>query len=163
MLIESLIRPLRSPERIVTVRGKQYAFRALIPNRFIADVPSEDAQVLLQHPKLYSEFTDKLPEATLQRAQAEKPTPAPKPKAEPSAPAAPPPQTERDASSTASETDAAAQALLASTPAAIAKQLQKKAPPREVLQAALTLEQGAKKPRPAVVASVSGALSAMDS
>lgn len=182
MLIECLTALRSSKTRKVSMFGTIYDFTALADGRVVAEVANpEHAARFLSKPRSYREFTDKIPVpgATLQAGAAKKSAapPAPPPPANPPAPPAgestPPAQTEppappappagTDGSQTADEINAKAQALLSSTPVAIKKQVEKHPPGKEVLDAAIALEQAAKSPRQHVLACLTGARSALES
>lgn len=171
MLIESLIRPSIKATRTVTVFGVAYEFAPLADkNRFVALVEDPAAiKCLLALPKAYREFTDALPTgSTLAKPSTKTAAPAaPPPKPVLPAPVADPAKDDdkgegQSNAPTAEEVNASAQSLLSSTPQAIKKQIEKHPPSREVLAQAIAIEQGAKTPRPHVLACLTGALSALD-
>lgn len=177
MLIESLIHPkaTKKPTRTVQANGKAFEFVQVRPGRFVADVDDEvAAQALLRIPHAYREFTESLDTGALSRA---KPAPAP---AAPPAPnraevqkqaaaaenaaaqaAAAERQKQLENDPTVNDLDAAARALLGSTPVAIKRQLDRKPPSAAVLSRAIELETGEKKPREQVLANLRGVLSSV--
>lgn len=167
MYIESLIRPSKGNSRIVTVNGASIEFSRVAKDRFVALVEDPAAQqTLLQHKHLFREFTDQAAALAAAPKLSNQSKPAAPPAAQsqatsptPSAPHAPP-----DAGDDASQSDeitAAAQALLASTPVAIKKQVERHQPTKAVLERALEIEQGEKNPRQQIVALLKAHLSSL--
>lgn len=172
-LIESLIHPkaTKKPTRTIHVFGQAIEFAAIKPGRFIAEVVDEAAVAALVKLKhLYRDVSDEFAElagkvAAPSLAKAPAPTaPAPnraamqKSAAQAEAEEAARKEAEKAAAKgnvddpTVNDLDAAARALLGSTPVAIKRQLDKKTPPRDVLARAVELESGADKPREMVLA-----------
>lgn len=169
MLIESLIHPkaTKKASRTVSAHGQDYEFVQVKPGRYVAEVVEEAAQqAFLKLKHLYREFTEELGAATasLSRAPLAKPT-APTPtvdraaqqksaaqiEAEQAAAAEAKKAAEND-DPTVNDLDAAARALLSSTPTAIKRQLDKKTPAVDVLKRAEELEKAADTPRQQVLA-----------
>ena len=171
MLIESLIKPEpRFTTRSVDIFGVRYEFEAVKKDRYVAVVDDPAAIACLLGNKAFREFTDKLGDdttpklaktATLDATTGKVDPPPAKPATPPAPPAA---QTagEQDGTSTNTDINIKAQALLASTPLAIKKQLEKHMPSRDVLEAAIVIENAASKPRQHVLSGLSGALSSLD-
>jgi len=183
VLIECLTQLRNSKTRQVVLFGTLYEFTPLADGRLVAEVADSTHAARFLSKRAYREFTDTLPGAkgaTLQAgpATSKQPTkpadPPPPPSTAPTGnagaapvnpdgqPPAPPAPAGIDGSQTADEVQAAAQALLSSTPVAIKKQLEKHPPGKAVLQAAIAIENAAKKPRQHVLACLTGTLSALE-
>lgn len=172
MLIESLIHPkaTKKPTRTVSAHGKDYEFVQVKPGRFVAQVLDEAAQqAFLKLPHLYREFTEELGAAVgalTRTAPATAPAaPAPdrakmqRSAAQAEAEEAARKEAEKAAAKanagndpTVNDLDAAARALLGSTPTAIKRQLDKKPPSVDVAKRAIELEGAAENPRQMVLA-----------
>ena len=74
MLIESRIKPVAPKTyRTITLFGTTYEFRALLPNRYVADVAdAKHAKTFLDNPA-YAKFDGELPAPALQRGAATEP------------------------------------------------------------------------------------------
>lgn len=77
MLIETLLKPTRKPHRDIDVFGRHYAFKEIVPGRFVAEVTEVRAIEALLKTQKYVEFTDQLPPAKLGLALALNEAPAP--------------------------------------------------------------------------------------
>lgn len=188
MLIETLLKPRHKPERRVVCFGKEYVFLPLPghPSRFVADVADEQAATAFIATGAYTEFTDKLPQATLSTttvpATPLTPVVPDTPPAAPPAPDSDEPDTSADeVAETTSEADAGADAatdakdgtrdaaatvdraksLLSGAARAIRATVEKgptEDVPVEVLKAALAIEQAESNPRPSVVIALEKAI-----
>lgn len=167
--IESLTKPSKTPTRKVICFGTEYEFAPVLKGRFIATVADERAiEAFLTKPKLYREVaaTELTPSAasaasaaaTSSLSKAKPATEAPKEPEPVNEAEAKPEEAKADASETAGEIQRQAQALLASTPNAIKKQLEKHCPELDVLKAAYAIEKADPKARPLVVSGLKAAI-----